>query len=230
MTCLNGYFVHDTTRSLAEELLLKSDGGSVATLSPTGMTVPSGQRLLDHGLFEAVFEDDTRELGPAISSAKAYLLTNSTTHDDIAKTFQLFGDPAMELKVPLPHKPQQVLTQASATSITIRWNEGLDADGNPVSGYNLYRTTSPGEGYTKLNATLITGTTYHDTGVQAGMTYYYVVTSVDSDGDESVYSEEISDAIIATSETNPQNPVSTTDSGSSGCFISNVTWGLRKAE
>jgi len=190
------------------------------------MTIPSGQRLLDHGLFAAIFEDDTRKLGPALSLAKAYLFANSTTHDDIAKTFQLFGDPAIELKIPLPHRPQAVSTQASATGITIRWNEGLDADGNPAVGCNLYRTTSTGQGYTKLNATLITGTAYHDTGVQAGITYYYVVTSVDSDGDESIYSEEISDAIIAASETNPQNPVSTTASGSGGCFISNVTYGL----
>jgi len=228
MTCLNGYFVHETTRSLAEELLVEPDGGAIATLSPTGMTVPSGQRLLYHGLFEAIFEDDTRCLGHAVSSAKAYLLANSTSYEDILRTFQLFGDPAMKLKIPLPQRPHRVSTQAGSGGITIGWEKAQDADGNPVSGYNLYRSTTPGNGYTKVDTALITGTAYHDTGVQAGMTYYYVVTSVDSDGDESVYSHEISDAIIATSETNPQSPVSIAGTGGAGCFISNVTYGLPK--
>jgi Bacterial Ig domain/Carboxypeptidase regulatory-like domain len=59
-----------------------------------------------------------------------------------------------------------------------------------VSGYNVYRSTVSGSGYTKLNSGLISGSNYDDTSVQSGTTYYYVTTSVDSGGDESAHSNQ----------------------------------------
>jgi fibronectin type 3 domain-containing protein len=38
---------------------------------------------------------------------------------------------------------------------------------------------------------LVTQTAYTDTTVQAGQTYYYVTTAVDSSGNESTYSNEV---------------------------------------
>jgi hypothetical protein len=103
MTCLNGYFLHESVRSLAENLLTREQGGAVAVLAPTGMTIPEGQELLDEGVFEALFEKDYRDLGRAIGYARAHLLANSTAEEDVANTFLLFGDPAMELKIPAPY-------------------------------------------------------------------------------------------------------------------------------
>jgi len=54
-----------------------------------------------------------------------------------------------------------------------------------VSGYNIYRSTTNGSGYAKINTGLVAGVTYNDTTVQSGTTYYYVVTAVDSTGTES---------------------------------------------
>jgi hypothetical protein len=51
-----------------------------------------------------------------------------------------------------------------------------------VVGYDVYRgATSGGESATPLNSSPINGTTYTDATVQAGQTYYYVVTAVASD-------------------------------------------------
>jgi len=63
-----------------------------------------------------------------------------------------------------------------------------------VTGYNVYRGTTRGGPYsTKLNSSLVTETTYTDNAVQAGGTYFYVVTAVASDGvTESAYSDEAS--------------------------------------
>jgi titin len=63
-----------------------------------------------------------------------------------------------------------------------------------VVGYNVYRgTTSGGESATPLNSSPVNGTTYTDTTVQAGQTYYYVVTAVASnDVTQSADSNEVS--------------------------------------
>jgi hypothetical protein len=60
-----------------------------------------------------------------------------------------------------------------------------------VVGYNVYRGTSPGgESSTPLNSTPVSGTSYVDVNVTAGMTYYYVLTSVGANGVQSAPSNE----------------------------------------
>lgn len=81
--------------------------------------------------------------------------------------------------------------QAVQHSATLSWT---DAD-STVTGYNLYRSTVSGGPYIKLDSALVAATTSTDTAVQAGRTYYYVVTSVDASGVESAYSTEASATI-----------------------------------
>ena len=58
-------------------------------------------------------------------------------------------------------------------------------------GYNLYRSPLSGGGWQKVNSEPLTSTGYVDSGLQNARTYYYVVTAIDSAGNESAYSEEI---------------------------------------
>jgi hypothetical protein len=67
-----------------------------------------------------------------------------------------------------------------------------------VTGYNVYRGLIPGGPYTKVNPSLISGVTYTDNGVQAGQTYYYVATAVDSANNESAYSDPPAKGAIPT--------------------------------
>jgi hypothetical protein len=73
-------------------------------------------------------------------------------------------------------------------SVTLAWT----ASTSTVAGYNVYRGTTTGGPYVKINSSLITTLTYTDTTVQSGTTYYYVATSIDSSGDESLDSGEVS--------------------------------------
>lgn len=57
-------------------------------------------------------------------------------------------------------------------------------------GYNVYRGNSHGGPYSLLNTALDASTNYADTNVTGGATYFYVATAVNSDGVESVYSNE----------------------------------------
>jgi hypothetical protein len=64
-----------------------------------------------------------------------------------------------------------------------------------VTGYNVYRSSSSGGPYSKLNSVLVTSPNYVDSTVVAAQTYYYVGTSVDSSGVESAYSNQVSGTI-----------------------------------
>src|ERR1700733_2422727 len=77
---------------------------------------------------------------------------------------------------------------AKPHSVTLSWN----ASTSTVSGYNVYRSTTSGSGFTKINSSLVTTTTYEDTTVKASTTYYYVTTSVNSSGTESSDSNQVS--------------------------------------
>lgn len=67
-----------------------------------------------------------------------------------------------------------------------------------VAGYNVYRGTVSGGPYTMLNTSLVAGTTYTDSTVQSGQTYYYVATAVDTSGNQSAYSSPPAQAIVPT--------------------------------
>src|SRR5882762_9542193 len=81
--------------------------------------------------------------------------------------------------------------QLIAHSAALSWT----ASTSVVAGYNLYRGTVSGGPHSKLNSSLIGPTTYTDSTVQSGQTYFYVVTAVDASNVESAYSNTIS-AII----------------------------------
>jgi len=72
-------------------------------------------------------------------------------------------------------------------TVSLTWNPSTST----VSGYNLYRGTQSGGPYsTRLNSSLLPATSYTDSNVVSGVTYYYVSTAVDSSNVESAYSNE----------------------------------------
>jgi fibronectin type 3 domain-containing protein len=72
-------------------------------------------------------------------------------------------------------------------SVDLSWNASTSQD---VIGYNVYRGTRSGGPYSKINSVLDPNLAYTDVSVTDGMTYYYVTTAVDSDNQESVYSNQ----------------------------------------
>jgi fibronectin type 3 domain-containing protein len=76
---------------------------------------------------------------------------------------------------------------AAVHTVTLTWNESDTS----VVGYNMYRGTTSGGTYTKVNTGgLIAAMLYTDSTVANGTTYYYVVTAVDNTGAESAYSNQ----------------------------------------
>ncbi|HEY6903540.1 MAG TPA: immunoglobulin domain-containing protein, partial [Candidatus Acidoferrales bacterium] len=76
--------------------------------------------------------------------------------------------------------------------VDLRWT----ASTSSVLGYNVYSSRVSGGPYAKLNSTPVTTTSYTDTTVQSGQTYFYVTTAVaSSGGTESGFSAEASAVI-----------------------------------
>jgi pectate lyase len=86
-----------------------------------------------------------------------------------------------------PNEPNGLTATAGNGFVLLDWNDNSEAD---VNGYNVYRSTTSGSGYTKLNTGLVTTSDYNDSGISPG-TYYYVVTAVDTNYYESDYSSEV---------------------------------------
>lgn len=81
----------------------------------------------------------------------------------------------------------------STHSVALSWTASTTSN---IAGYNIYRSATSGGTYTKLNTSLVVPTSYTDNSVQAGKTYFYVATAVDSSGSESVYSSPAQQAVI----------------------------------
>lgn len=74
---------------------------------------------------------------------------------------------------------------SSPHSVSLSWNPSTSSN---IVGYNVYRGNQPGS--YGLIKSMDSNTSYTDTTVEGGKTYYYVVTAVDSAGVESPYSNQ----------------------------------------
>ena len=105
---------------------------------------------------------------PGTASGKLTLLSNA---DNSPSTVPLSG----------------VGVAVGSHSTDLSWNPSHD----PVIGYNVYRGGTKGGPYKKINSVLNASTNYTDSTVNAGATYYYVVTAVNAEDQESSYSNEV---------------------------------------
>lgn len=76
-----------------------------------------------------------------------------------------------------PVAPTNVVVFSGDKSAIVHWD--LDPGPN-LAGYNVYRSTSNGGPFTKLNASLLTTLGYCDLTVSDGQTYFYQVTAVNA--------------------------------------------------
>ncbi len=81
----------------------------------------------------------------------------------------------------------QAQNPPTQSSVNLSW----DPSSSAVIGYYVYRGSQSGGPYSKLNSSASANTSYADSTVSAGATYYYVVTSVNAESVESAYSNQV---------------------------------------
>lgn len=72
-------------------------------------------------------------------------------------------------------------------SVEFAWTANTEPD---LAGYNMYRSETDGGPYTKIGSSTTTG--YTDSTVEFDIMYYWVVTAFDEAGNESGYSNQVS--------------------------------------
>ena len=112
--------------------------------------------------------------------------------------------------VAIPYVPTTLAATPSATQVSLTWKASSMA-----TSYNVLRSTTGGSGFVTL-ASGVTATSYTDTTVTAGTTYYYEVSATDSQG-TSAPSAQVSATVASEPPLPCANPVTWTN-GEAGAF------------
>lgn len=123
----------------------------------------------------------------------------------------LMGDPTLRLAYTPP--ASNLSTTTSDTATTLAWTASPD---NAVQGYNVYRASSSSGPYTRLNGSLVTGTSYADGKPLAGTSTYMVrAVRLETSSSGTYYngSQGIFKSHSRTTATPPPAPVITTNGG-----------------
>ncbi len=146
--------------------------------------------------------------GPSASSLVqiATVSSGKTTYKDERlnpSTYYYYGVEAVESGVdsqmtsvaytptfPLPNAPSSVVaTPASASTITLTWQQTMAHNGLPIANYKVLQGTTSGQ---LTQVATVTGTTYTSQSLDANTTYYYEIVAVDTATDDSSPSNEVS--------------------------------------
>ena len=183
------------------------------------VSLHDGRRLRNHGGTPDLAPAGTT--GPAVQwwmngpdSKGYYYLDNLSASQSLRATgtapaisFSMINDPApssaTQWRLIKPYQPVTLspATVPSAVSATAgNQNVSLSWATNPSDRFfNVYRSTTAGGPYLKINANVLTNPAYTDVTVTNGVLYFYVVTGLNILGEESGYSSEVRVQPVSTS-------------------------------
>ncbi|MDH5404311.1 MAG: fibronectin type III domain-containing protein, partial [Candidatus Heimdallarchaeota archaeon] len=121
--------------------------------------------------------------GAATLSYSDTAVTKGTTYYYVVKAVNAGGsspnsNEASGTPVSVPGAPTNLIVTRGDTQNGLTWSAPVDTGGSTITQYNVYRATTSGGPYGASIATVTGGaTTYTDTLLTNGVTYYYVVSA-----------------------------------------------------
>ncbi|MGD2294831.1 MAG: hypothetical protein PVF22_03235 [Candidatus Aminicenantes bacterium] len=91
-----------------------------------------------------------------------------------------------------PAPPKGLVIVAGTDILSLSWDANTEKD---LAGYRVWRRTEKEAGFVVLTEEPIMENAYTDTAVEKKVRYYYAITSLDKNGNESLKSETISEII-----------------------------------
>ncbi len=175
-----------TSLTFASQTVATTSAAQSVTLKNTGTASLSISTLAASGSFA-----ETNNCGSSLAASAS--CTISVTFAPTASGTLTGGITLTDNAASSPQAVSLTGTAVAATQpqVTLSWTESSTS----VSGYNVYRSTQSGTGYTEINLSLVPTQSYVDNTVSAGQTYYYVVTAVNASGAQSAYSTQVSASV-----------------------------------
>jgi autotransporter-associated beta strand protein len=159
--------------------LSATPGNTQVTLTWPAVTGATGYSIRRGTVTGGPYSAIGSSAGPSYTDS---VLTNGTTYYYVVATTNSNGTgpaSAQASATPiasLPVAPQDLTAAATSGGILLGWTASSGA-----TGYDVMRSTINGGPYTGIS-TGVTATTYTDTAVLTGSTYYYVAAAVNSSG------------------------------------------------
>lgn len=153
--------------------------------------------------------------GAALTNANVMTFSSATTTGGTTTTTPPANNP--------PNAPSGITATAGDGKVDLAWTNTLDAD---FASAKIYRSEVSGTLGTVI-ASALTGTTYSDTSVAGGTTYYYTVRSVDKGGNESTNTTQVMATPTAAATTPPaeeQPPAGEEESPPAGMSADGALW------
>jgi fibronectin type 3 domain-containing protein len=113
---------------------------------------------------------------------KSWTLQGANTLQSLDKYSTSLGWSGMTMSNTIPSVPSGLSATPGDKQVNLSWAASTDTN---TIGYNLYRNG------TKINTSVLTGTSYNDTGLTNGTTYSYTLTGVNGNGGESAQSSSV---------------------------------------
>jgi hypothetical protein len=205
-------------------VILSKDLGAAATLPLVGSGVIPAPTRSSPALMTAAFTLRTSVASPTAAPlatsaasttlASATMVTRTAAVATSTATSTAFAVPASSASTIHP-----ALTTGSASkTVLLQWG----ASPSPVAGYRVYRGSVTGGPYADQTSGALPALNYSDNSVNAGSTYYYVVTSIDASGVESAYSNEAKAVVPSSGGTG----TTTTPPPATGAVPTSLTSGM----
>jgi hypothetical protein len=174
----------DPTKSAKASVTLQPRAAIVVSISPASATLPSAavQQFTASVSNTSKPQVTWSSTAGSITSAGLYTAptVSSTTTATITAASQ--ADTTKKAFAALP-----ITASPAHHSVALSWVASPASD---LVTYRMYRSTTNSTAYGLL-ASAVSGTAYSDQTVQSGTVYYYAVTTVNSAGQESAYSNQI---------------------------------------
>ena len=151
-------------------------------------------------------------------------LTNGTAYWYQVSATNIVGEgpqstPATATPAAVPGSPTGLAATGSPGQVALSWTAPTDSGGSPITGYKIFRTTTAGS-YGPTPIATVTGTSYTNTGLTNGTTYYYIVKATNSIGDSPASNEASATPNVVVSK--PSAPTSVTATPGNGQVV--VNW------